>query len=895
MALAEGRASWECWGKAHPSEGCPAHALLCHLLDVAAVAHHLLTTHGPRALRQRLLGLVPNAEDASLKLLLFVIALHDLGKYTPAFQAKLDWARSRLVASGFDFDPPATAQRHGAAGFEFIRDALIAVDVPSATARSLARAVAAHHGEFPKDALLTRERLGSGERGRSPRWQAARNEAIVSLRSCFGVELVRGVAVDHASVMRLAGLTSVADWIGSMEDFFPYEAPQSSVESYWPVALERAAAALRDVGMRPMQARGRRSFASLFPSFSPWPLHVIAESIGKGLSSPTLVVIEAPMGEGKTEAALLLADAAACRLGQHGLYIGLPTQATANQMFGRVKTFLDSGAEPSTLVLAHAEANGIETFRSIVAVYDEDKQRLGGVRAEEWFLPKKRALLAEYGVGTIDQALLGVLRTRHGFVRLFGLAGKTVVLDEVHAYDTFTSTILDRLLEWLAALGATVVLLSATLPRVRRNELVAAYRSGRGATNGTMVVEEGGYPRITTASQDQCSVVRVEPRAPSTVIDIRQVDPEVQVIARLLIEEIRRGGCAGWICNTVERAQTACKVVAALAPEITRLLIHARMLPEERNERQGRLEHWLGPEGRGAQRPAQALVIGTQVLEQSIDVDFDLLVTDLAPVDLVLQRAGRLHRHRNRTNRSAAHPTPRLWIAYSVGAAEDISVKAIAGVYSEALVRASVRALDGRAQITLPEDIEPLVEDVYHGTIPEPDDVLHEAFIDHTGRSIAKRQTAQTKVIPSPVSEDDIFGNLRMPFSDDDDLVMHETLRAITRDAELSVQVVCLVGRGEQCYVSENATDSLDLTVAPCRALTGQLIKRTIAVSRPSLVRALLDGPEHRPDGWQESPLLRHRRAVVFTDSVATVGRDRLRLDSELGLVIEKADREPAG
>jgi hypothetical protein len=155
---------------------------------------------------------------------------------------------------------------------------------------------------------------------------------------------------------------------------------------------------------------------------SPWPLHVVAASVGKGLSSSSLVVIEAPMGEGKTEASLLLAHAAAFRLGQHGFYIGLPTQATANQMFGRVAAFLDGtgGGDPSTLVLAHAEAEGVELFRSILAVYDEEGDRLGGVRAEEWFLPKKRALLAEHGVGTIDQALLGVLRTRHGFVRLFG-------------------------------------------------------------------------------------------------------------------------------------------------------------------------------------------------------------------------------------------------------------------------------------------------------------------------------------------------------------------------------------------------------------------------------------------------------------------------------------------
>lgn len=896
MAAAAGRAAWECWGKAYPSAGCPAHPLLCHLLDVAAVAHHLLTTHAPRALRKRLLGLVPNAEEASLKLLLFIIAMHDLGKYTPAFQTKLDWARPHLLARGFDLEPPATARPHGAAGFDFIRDALRAVGVPSRSDRSLARAVTAHHGEFPTNDLLYRQAMGSRERGRHPRWQAAREDAITSLRTCFRVEPVAALAVDHASVMRLAGLTSVADWIGSMESVFRYEPPQPSVESYWPLALERAAEALERVGMRPARDGGQRTFASLFPTRSPWPLHEAAESIGNGLSSPSLVIVEAPMGEGKTEAALVLAHATACRLGQHGLYIGLPTQATANQMFGRVAAFLEdaSGGEPSTLVLAHAEADGIDTFRSIVAVYDEDKQRLGGVRAEEWFLPKKRALLAEHGVGTIDQALLGVLRTRHGFVRLYGLAGKTVVLDEVHAYDTFTSTILDRLLEWLAALGTTVVLLSATLPRVRRNELTTAYRRGLAATADTTRGNDARYPRITTVTEDRCTSAYVEPRAHSMAIDVQRIDPDIEANARRVCEEVRRGGCVGWICNTVDRAQAACKAVAALAPDIPRLLIHARMLPAQRHDRERRLEQWLGPQSRTAQRPDRAVVIGTQVLEQSLDVDFDLLVTDLAPVDLVLQRAGRLHRHRDRTNRSSAQPTPRLWIAYPAGAPEEVPIKGIAGVYSEALVRATVRALAGRTQITLPADIETLVEDVYHGTIPETDDALHEAYIKHAGGSIAKRQNAQTRVLPSPTSEDDIFGDLRMPFSDDDDPVMHETLRAITRDAEPSVQVVCLVGRDGQLFVSEEATALLDLTVAPNRSLTGQLLRRTITVSMKSLVYALLNGTGYLPAGWTDRPLLRHRRALVFTDGVAVVGGDRLLLHPELGLVIEKAHGEPA-
>ena len=386
----------------------------------------------------------------------------------------------------------------------------------------------------------------------------------------------------------------------------------------------------------------------------------------------------------------------------------------------------------------------------------------------------------------------------------------------------------------------------------------------------------------------------VEPRARSMAIAVQRIDPDIEGIARLVIEELRHGGCAGWICNTVDRAQAACRAAAALAPDIPRLLLHARMLPEQRNERERRLERWLGSQNRDAQRPERVLVIGTQVLEQSLDVDFDLLVTDLAPVDLLLQRAGRLHRHRDRTNRSSAHPTPRLWIAYPAGAAAHLPIKPIASVYSEALVRATVRTLAGRPQITLPEDIEGLVEEVYHGTIPEPDDALHDAYIAHVGGSIAQRQNAQTRVLPHPTSEDDIFGDLRMPFSDEDDPVIHETLRAITRDAEPSVQVICLVGRDGQVFVSEEAVDPVELTVAPNRPLTGQLVRRTISVSRLSLVRALLNRAEYLPAGWKDRPLLHHRRAIVFTDGVAIVGGDRLLLHPELGLVIQKADVESA-
>jgi len=204
IAASDDRPAWECWGKGKPTGNCPAHPLLCHLLDVAAVARHLLTTHAPLALRRGVLTIDAGGDDTALALLLFVVALHDLGKYTPAFQSKLEWARELLPRRGFDLNPPANARHHGKAGLGFVHDALCGLDIAQPVALTLARAVTAHHGEFPTNAALFREPMGTRESGKEPRWHAARREAVDSLRVLFAVSDSPAPTLDHAAVMRLA-------------------------------------------------------------------------------------------------------------------------------------------------------------------------------------------------------------------------------------------------------------------------------------------------------------------------------------------------------------------------------------------------------------------------------------------------------------------------------------------------------------------------------------------------------------------------------------------------------------------------------------------------------------------------------------------------------------------
>jgi CRISPR-associated endonuclease/helicase Cas3 len=895
LACAAGRPALQLWGKAHPGLRWPAHPLLCHMLDVAAVAARLLTGVVSAPIASRLLSIHPDRARA-LGLLLFTVAIHDIGKATPAFQGKVEPIFARLRGLGFDGNPQPKDRHHGDIGLLPAHDALVGLGFEQEDALRLARAVTAHHGQFPTD-FPNVKKAGMREMGPGPRWEAAREQSVQVLAQVLGlgeppVSLISPGVVDHGYVILLAGLTSVADWLGSMSEVFEYEAPPTSLDAYWNLALSRADAAVERAGFASGVVPPPRSFCELFPELAPWPLHTSVEALAPCLDGPSLVIVEAPMGEGKTEAALFLAEANAARAGLRGLFIGLPTQATANQMLGRVQLFLE-GAHPGeklNLLLAHGEASLVERFEKLrlAAIYDAplsaqstSGSATGSVRAEGWFLSKKRALLADHAVGTIDQALLAVMLVPHGFVRLYGLAGKTVVLDEVHAYDTYTGTLLDRLLEWLAALGAGVVLLSATLPRRRREALCAAYARGRGLERSD--ADAVRYPRVTIASARQSSALTFAPRGAAVAMTLESSPIDVGHIVALALEAMADGGCVGCIFNTVARAQEAFELVRQARPELhDRILLHARLFPDERNRREQRLEAWLGPERRTRARPIRAIVIGTQVLEQSLDIDFDVLFTDIAPIDLVLQRSGRLFRHA-RTNRAKAHARPRLIVARP--ASDDgRGLKEVAGIYAELLVRRTLDVLEARSSITLPTDIEPLVELVYDAsTIPAPGDPLYDVFLEHEGMIRSQAMIAAQKVLPSPSVEDDPFGDLKVFLDDDDDPVLHNQLRAATRLGPPSIDIVCLerlAGGG----VSLGDDVPFDIHAEPDRAMTARIVRRSISVTRPGLVRSLID--QASPKAWQQAALLRYRRPITFDGGRAVVGDLELRIDAELGLVI---------
>lgn len=486
------------------------HPLVCHLIDVGQAALALWKLAFTDSLRHQiatLMGLEDDPDSAG-RTLAFWIALHDLGKASPAFQRMHQPAIRILEDAQLSFPQQIGTQRvwHATITAVTLADLLSSTLNPRSR-KKIAEALGGHHGSWPSAQVLEDyrdvERL-VGNRG----WQNVRAELVNVLQVLFHPSEFCKLSVDQAEfnsfLTLFSGMTTVADWIGSMEEYFSYiDILPIDVEKYAEQAAENAQLALKELHWTEWQPPQKAaSFVELFPYLTdgPSPMQQAVIRLAEQLTQPALVIIEAPTGSGKTEAALYLADCWAYGLQQRGLYVAMPTLATSNQMFSRVSEFLERRYpnQFNTPLLIHSQARwmqeepppGIDTEEESGNVAEEESESEAQDMA--WFLPRKRSLLAPNGVGTVDQTLLSVLQTRHFFVRLLGLAHKTIIFDEVHAYDVYMSELFQKLLQWLRAMNVSVVLLSATLPAKKRLELLTAY-AGPNSTPPANVE----YPAIT--------------------------------------------------------------------------------------------------------------------------------------------------------------------------------------------------------------------------------------------------------------------------------------------------------------------------------------------------------------------------------------------------------------
>jgi CRISPR-associated endonuclease/helicase Cas3 len=837
-------------------------------------------------------------------------ALHDLGKCSPPFQGQHDVAWERVAATGLRIPvdaKPAKQVPHGTVSTVVLAGLLPQMfGVPCDVAQVIATAIGGHHGSFPTD--QDEDNVSRSDRGRA-RWPELRSALVELVAGCFSLPpSAVPQAIDPAAAMWLAGLTSVADWIGSNEEFFPYAVGSAGEETSLnhQTYLERARAQARDalqrVGWTGWTPKTEQvSFAEMF-GFPENPMQQTVIESAEIIDGPGLTLIEAPMGQGKTEAAQWIADRSALELGLAGCYVALPTQATSNQMFGRFQQFLEKrypdqvvnlqllhGAASLSSELDDLKQRGAELL-DMRNVYGNDE--LGspaGVVAAEWFTYRKRGLLAPFGVGTVDQALLAILQIRHVFVRLFGLAHTVVIIDEVHAYDTYMSTLLERLLEWLAALASPVVLLSATLPEARRQALCQAY--GRGLRSASRDAPKASYPRITQVRRSgEIHAIFIPVEQADEPIHLRWGEDGVQ-LADQLHNALRNGGCAVVICNTVARAQATYSLLrdyfeSCEGPTWVELdLLHARYPFEERDRRErSALARFSKPGDTtgDAHRPRRAILVSTQIIEQSLDLDFDLMVTDLAPADLVLQRAGRLHRHHRQRPGGLEDRT--LWIVGPQVSDEGVPTfdSGSAHVYDPHVLLRSWLALRDRSCIEIPGSVQDLIEAVYDDR-PCPEELsqavrnrwAETAEMLRSGREGSK-QNAQGRDLRPPWFDEAIWKFVQAPLSEDAP-ELHTANQALTREGDPSVPVVLL----------DEAAGSRHTKSTPTISEAAALLRRSVTLSHQGVVRHLLESDG--PSAWAKSPLLRLHRPLILSDlGEARVGSFLIRLDPELGITIDK-------
>ena len=879
------------WGKS--TEDGLGYPLICHMLDVAAVAWEILDREPPSSTEQysRDLGV-----DAARECVCALIALHDLGKASPAFQAKWDSGAERVRQHGLTWTARVGSAPHGVVTEAGLPELLSNRGWARRASSHVASAIGAHHGfrATRKDVRAARfDSLGAEV------WSEVRDELIDAIFSVLGVhETPTTDSLDGAAYMRLAGLTSFADWIGSDTRHFGPTGDAARIDEHFAESRDRARFALDRIGWTRRAPLKPRSvpFADMFP-FSPRPLQSVTSELVEDVDTPSLTLIEAPTGEGKTEAALFAYVQLQRAVGHRGLYVALPTMATGNAMFERVCAFLEAcdRVQPPDLQLLHGASFLNESFTElrIRDVWDDSTgavDRNANVVAREWFTHKKRALLSEYGVGTVDQALFSILNLKHQFVRLWGLSNRVVILDEIHAYDTYTSGLLDILLRWLHALGSSAIVMSATLPPARRRELLATY--------GAIDVPPPPYPHVTVVTPQRTATRSFEVRE-MPEYSLRSAPTDVLDIARSLATAVESGGCLACIVNTVQRAQDVYRALGdgkrienggvmcgKRVEGVDVYLFHARYPIEERHARENTILRLLGKESED--RPSRSVLIATQVVEQSLDLDFDVMYSDLSPIDLLLQRAGRLHRHDR--PRPSAHATATLHIAGldAVGELPDLSTHAWDYVYEAYVLFRSWYALQGVETLRPAQDAQALIERVYDAE-DEPDglsnaarEVWRSVRKEMLERNVTEQMQARATGLDDPAR---YLRNAADPvhLSDEDDPDFPPILRARTRIGDPSITVVPLHEIDGAVYIDAAGTHEVDLTVPPTADRARRLYLQSVSLSRKGIYHALK--AEDVPDTWQDSPLLCRCRPLILHRGAVRIGRTDTTLDPELGVV----------
>ena len=795
------------WAKSEPF-----HPLWCHLIDVAVVA---------RAVAKRFGG-VPNLPDSWVAL---VAGLHDLGKADAWFQNKSPELASQLERQGVDL-PNREASvtdhqrrfRHEARSADWVQEWLLeTAGWGCLAAPPVAMAIRGHHGDFQPKYCYEEDRGVS-----QLFWDTCRQELLEMLLRVLKPPTCQIDRFLNASEVgaKLSGIVVFADWIASNPEIYRFEKLPTTDEpdAYYRAATGEAQNALSRLRL---DSFPEAVAASKVPSFREvWsgaelngkllrPMQQKLEELCQQFKLlPGLAIIEAPMGEGKTEAAVYLAECWNQMTGRSGCYLALPTQATANQIHLRYRRFLATRRpEASAPSLVHGMSWLVDDVSPVAApqTFDDSESNKVDQLARDWFRPARRALLADDAVGTVDQALMAALNVKFGFLRLLGLTSKTLVIDEVHAYDEYMTTIMKRLLEWCRTLKINVILLSATLSLRQKQSLCESY-AGKERRDQVVALLGQSEPRLTP--YPLFTFVPIDGPAEAVPIEAdpsrsRQISLRLhpgllenfETTAELAIEVVKHGGCVCVLANTVRAAQAIFEVLSercrsGVFPEIELFLFHARFPASRRNAIEERVTTLFGKDAQRS-RPVRAILVATQVVEQSLDVDFDVMLSQIAPVDLLLQRIGRLWRHNRVSAERHGITGPVLHIL--LPPAGELKFNATERVYEREVLLRTSSLLRERTHFDLPREFRSLIEGCY-GRGPLPNsmvsrDELEKAEIHRKQKQAVERAKARTHLLPEPSRHE--FNPVR-PAADEGEGDAYSYFVAQTRLGDESVSVLLI-------------------------------------------------------------------------------------------------------
>lgn len=710
----------------------PGKSVISHMRDVRETAKLLLQRHCSLISRY----------SCNVGSLAALAGLHDVGKVSPGFQMK---CAAWLKQTGLEKEAKNNRwdaiyeSDHAKITQYALQNYMRSLVSGSDSAQCWAVLPAIHHGRMYLPGSNPRKSCGGED------WDKRRIETI---KDFLGNINLPSLPIDDSWPLFwwTAGMVSVADWIGSNEDFFHAELETKPEES-----AEIAGKVFEAIGFNSLEIRPWLSFGDLFKDNEGQPLspNDLQQKAFEHIQSPGLYVIEAPMGMGKTEAALWCSYQLMHKGYASGIYFALPTQATSNRIYKRINDFAARiTASPLKARLIHAgswllKETDVPLLRPSV---DDGCLNESARDSIEWFASKKRALLTPLGVGTVDQALMAVIAVKHFFVRQFALSGKVVILDEVHSYDLYTGTLIKTLCERLLPLGCTILVLSATLTKERKRQFIDNQSDGS--------ADEDAYPCVVGAG----GVVHVSPPKSKVINVIHKSIPEA---LKGTLEAAGKGASVLWICDTVNSTQEIFRIAQQQnVYNIEMGLLHARFPAFHREQLE---DYWMEKLGKEDKNRSACILFSTQVVEQSVDLDADLMISELAPTDMLLQRLGRLWR-RDRSRRPLSEPE--LWLIAERGTTEEfkkasaLKIKKMLGskasVYAPYVLLRSLEIWNDLSSLILPENIRELLERTYRDRTKEPTG-WKDWYKDMRGKADALRQFAlfETNVWQKGLEDDE--------------------------------------------------------------------------------------------------------------------------------------------